>query len=563
MIRMHKVRIVFIIIAVILIGCKNNTDLDSSSDNDTEEKDMEVSVEVEEDESEIQLSSYAEEIGFSLITPTKSELNAQTTVDIQGEIEKSPELTGDLIWIVITPNHQVDELVQDDFNYYIPINEGKFSKELVMHHGEGEYEVSVRVPSNKSEEEGNFYEATNFVVINEDPTIQREVEITQYGVENKIELSNPLLGLQDASGSVNVEGTVPDGYLGDMVLFQVEKENESKQVILPVKNHTFSGDVPLYFGEGVHYIRIQLFNGEDELYYDSATFYADNQTATAFAEMETYKTYTEHGITLYEPTWKAESEWNQVEYPIAGEIDPTLPGADKISHVIVTMNYKDENLESGYLIPVENYKFEGNAYFRFGPGQYEVMVNIPSMEQHDQSMFYFQAIAKVVHHVSNVSDQRDLLPSRGIESNHPTIIQQAESITSGINNERDKAKAIFEFVAKHVAYDVEKAENDIFNIGDSALTVLESGIGICQDYAFLATALLRATGMEAHYVEGYAGERHAWVEVKVDRDWIEMDPTWGAGYVQDGQFHFNYNEDYFDPDPAFLAETHTRDGIMY
>ena len=69
--------------------------------------------------------------------------------------------------------------------------------------------------------------------------------------------------------------------------------------------------------------------------------------------------------------------------------------------------------------------------------------------------------------------------------------------------------------------------------------------------------------MEANFVEGDAGERHAWVEVKVDGEWIVMDPTWGAGYVHEGTFHFQYNEDYFDPDPAFLAETHTRDGIVY
>ncbi len=69
--------------------------------------------------------------------------------------------------------------------------------------------------------------------------------------------------------------------------------------------------------------------------------------------------------------------------------------------------------------------------------------------------------------------------------------------------------------------------------------------------------------MEAHYVNGDAGERHAWVEVKVDGEWLEMDPTWGAGYIIDGKFQFHYTEDYFDPDPAFLAETHTREGIMY
>ncbi|MFD2043563.1 transglutaminase domain-containing protein [Ornithinibacillus salinisoli] len=558
--RIFKLMIPLIIIFYVISGCSNN---DATTDDMNEDDGKEVIADVEEDIPEIQYSSYAEEVGFSLVTPTNSVQDIQTTIEIRGKVEKGDDLTGDLLWIVINPKQEIEELQQNEFNYYVSIADMEFSKEISMHYGAGEYDVSIRVPSNKETEEGSFYEVASFSVTNTDKKVQREVEYTQYGVTNNFKLNSPEVGLSKTTDSVLIEGELPESYMGDMVLVQVEKDQEARQVILPVSQHEFSGDIPLYFGEGIHYIRVQLFNETDELYYDAATFYVENETDTAFAEMETYRTYIEHGVTLYEPTWKTAENWDQEEYRVAGEIDPSIPGADQITHIIVMMNYMDENLEAGYLIPVENYQFDGSAYFRFGPGDYEVVVNIPSMEQHDQSMFYFQSVAKVNHHVTDISDQRDLLPSRGIESDHPAIIQKAEEITAGVSNERDKAKAVFEFVSHHVAYDVEKAENDIFNIGDSALSTLESGIGICQDYAFLATALLRAVGMEAHYVEGYAGERHAWVEVNVDEDWIEMDPTWGAGYIQDGQFHFNYNEDYFDPDPTFFAETHTREGIMY
>lgn len=320
-------------------------------------------------------------------------------------------------------------------------------------------------------------------------------------------------------------------------------------------------------GEHCEANSIYLFNNnhneDDQLYYESAIFYVNNDLPVQFAEVVKYNEYISRGVSLDEPTWKQEAVQSQQEYRIAGEIDQTISGIDEINYIIVTVNYLNEDVESSFLIPVENYKFDGLAYFRFGPGNYEIMISVPDMRKQDQSTFYYQGVAKINHQVTDIADQRALLPARGIQSDDPIIIQQAEQITTGLSSERAKAKAIFKFVAQHVAYDVQKAENDIFDIGDSALSTLQSGIGICQDYALLTVALLRAIDMEAHFIEGDAGERHAWVEVKVDGEWIVMDPTWGAGYVQEGTFHFHYNEKYFDPDPAFLAETHTRDGIVY
>jgi transglutaminase-like putative cysteine protease len=66
-----------------------------------------------------------------------------------------------------------------------------------------------------------------------------------------------------------------------------------------------------------------------------------------------------------------------------------------------------------------------------------------------------------------------------------------------------------------------------------------AGRGVCQDYAHLALAVLRAMGLPARYVSGYlypaagtdspvgataTGEGHAWVEFW-SGDWIAADPT--------------------------------------
>ncbi|MCE7791102.1 transglutaminase-like domain-containing protein [Salipaludibacillus sp. CUR1] len=157
------------------------------------------------------------------------------------------------------------------------------------------------------------------------------------------------------------------------------------------------------------------------------------------------------------------------------------------------------------------------------------------------------------------------MPSRGIESNHPLIINKADDITAGIENEREAAKAVYEFTASNLSYDVPKMREDVFELEDSALKTLETGSGGTLEYAFLATALLRAAGMEANYIEGEVNRRrHAWVEVKVDGKWLTMDPALGAGTInEEGEFFPAYTEEYFDPDPDVFKETHSRGGVLY
>src|SRR5690625_6164817 len=128
--------------------------------------------------------------------------------------------------------------------------------------------------------------------------------------------------------------------------------------------------------------------------------------------------------------------------------------------MIVNVNHLEENQEYQYLISVKDYEFSVDAYFRFGQGDYEVIISIPDIEQEDQSMFYYTSVAKVNQEVIDIEDERGQLPAWGIESDHPLIIEKAEAITAGLDQEREKAKAIYEFVAKHVTYDVEKRSEE-------------------------------------------------------------------------------------------------------
>ncbi len=85
-----------------------------------------------------------------------------------------------------------------------------------------------------------------------------------------------------------------------------------------------------------------------------------------------------------------------------------------------------------------------------------------------------------------------------------------------------------------------KYERGATTVSTKAGDALRLGGGVCQDFAHVALALLRARGIPARYVSGYlhpsaeadpgqslAGQSHAWVEAWVG-DWLPFDPTNGG-----------------------------------
>ncbi len=95
----------------------------------------------------------------------------------------------------------------------------------------------------------------------------------------------------------------------------------------------------------------------------------------------------------------------------------------------------------------------------------------------------------------------------------------------------------------------------------SAIEAWEGGEGVCQDFAHLTLAVLRAMGMPARYCSGYVhphgnaevgetvkGESHAWIEYWAGA-WIPVDPTAGRSI---GEHHVLVarGRDYSDVPPG-------------
>ncbi|MCS0791249.1 transglutaminase-like domain-containing protein [Cytobacillus firmus] len=507
----------------------------------------------------LELTSYSEKVGAALNNPEYKEFAANGRVAVQGEIEKYSDLKSDYAWIKVRSTE--DGQAGNDLEYYTPIKEGKFEQSIRLFNGEGEYKVSVQLPSTDSE--NYYYDLASFTVHNVNPNAERDVTYTPFGQEAYLTLDiessyingNEVFNLKGEAGSLSDS---------DTIMLKLNKESDMWKHVIPLKDGKFSYDVPLFYGKGLHELEVLVPDKERENYYQTATtILIDNESDRTMSPIEYSKTYEERGVELEYPQYGGEE--SDGVFFVKGKIDPQAEFGPETDHIyITTKKGEDEALD---VIPVEDFSFDDSFYLRFGPGTYEVTLSVPEIKEENSDYFRYYGFAKFEVE-STGEDKRDLLPSRGVQSDAPQITERAKELTEGISGEREKAKAVYDYVAKNVSYDVNKLETDDFSWDDSALKTLDSKTGVCQDYSYLAIALLRASNMEARFVEGTAfggfwPQKHAWVEVKVDGSWLTMDPTWGAGYIKDDKFVAAFNEKYFDPNKEEFEKTHNRTGVSY
>lgn len=164
-----------------------------------------------------------------------------------------------------------------------------------------------------------------------------------------------------------------------------------------------------------------------------------------------------------------------------------------------------------------------------------------------------------------------------VDSENSQIVSTAKSITKGITNDYDKVVAVHDWVAKNICYDYDGLYGRTDEVEYIASDVLKSKKSVCQGFADLSAALLRAVNIPTRVVDGYAlgiGStsewtddifdnetiNHAWNEAYVDGRWIIFDATWDSGNAyENGSYKFSDSEvsyQYFDPTIEVFSSTH-------
>lgn len=220
-----------------------------------------------------------------------------------------------------------------------------------------------------------------------------------------------------------------------------------------------------------------------------------------------------HNMTI---TVKTEG---QEYFFLPASIDGIPPGSP-VKSIKLAHTYPD--LESGTPIPV-------NTSFSFSYAQPDW--NSPEMKALAKSAIADTANFRKQFGTKKLRDQYDKLYD-GISSAYGSTqgltdrtINLALDITKGCNTEFEKADAIEKWLGKNCSYTLNPPQppNDQDFVD---FFLFDSRMGYCQHFATAMTELLRASGVPARYVEGYASpgankngiyevtnaQAHAWVE---------------------------------------------------
>lgn len=121
-------------------------------------------------------------------------------------------------------------------------------------------------------------------------------------------------------------------------------------------------------------------------------------------------------------------------------------------------------------------------------------------------------------------------------------VSLAKTLAADCTCDLEVIGTVYKYMTDNIVYDHEKAENVANNYLPDIDEILDSGKGICFDYAAVMAAMLRSQRIPTRLEIGYAGEAyHAWVSTYVSdigwisgvirfdgTDWTLMDPTFAA-----------------------------------
>lgn len=150
-----------------------------------------------------------------------------------------------------------------------------------------------------------------------------------------------------------------------------------------------------------------------------------------------------------------------------------------------------------------------------------------------------------------------------------SVQEQAKKITASFTSDEDKYRAIFTWVAHHIAYDIEALTDKTKRITDPKL-VLSQKKAACGGYATLFKALCVAVDLPCERVFGWTKNypthidnplsdkpTHAWNAIKINNEWHLCDVTWAAGSIKNNSsFQFKFKDYYFCTPPALFAAKH-------
>lgn len=132
-------------------------------------------------------------------------------------------------------------------------------------------------------------------------------------------------------------------------------------------------------------------------------------------------------------------------------------------------------------------------------------------------------------------------------------VSKGARLASTAANDLEIVENVYNYVIHNISYDFDKAASVSFGYLPNVDTILNSGTGICFDYAAVMATMLRTQNIPTKLVVGYAGQiYHAWISTYITdvgwvngiiyfdgQSWVRMDPTFASSGNESGDI-MNY-----------------------
>ena len=170
-------------------------------------------------------------------------------------------------------------------------------------------------------------------------------------------------------------------------------------------------------------------------------------------------------------------------------------------------------------------------------------------------------------HAQVVNDFKaaDIIALNAPDSCQASVDALGRYFSRAFKSQAFRAREIFTWTAMNISYDVASKGKGYSAIPFNELVdkTMQTRKSICQGYASVFKALCDACGIRAYVVQGYTRKdgiinelSHAWIIAIIDSSYYGFDPTWGAGYMNNGHYMRYYNDQFFMIRPEILIRDH-------
>ncbi len=141
----------------------------------------------------------------------------------------------------------------------------------------------------------------------------------------------------------------------------------------------------------------------------------------------------------------------------------------------------------------------------------------------------------------------------------------AAYINVHFDTDSKKVRAAYTWVANNIKYDAAHLHRVILDEdrNERVTWALERKKGVCENFAAILTDICIKCGLRSYNIEGYTRYNgsvdksgHAWSAVFLNNDWYLYDPTWDAGFQENGQFIGQPGTSYFQVSPSEFIQSH-------